>query len=389
MTALHVYFSLRQQQSFQRLLDTPARSQSTQGGLSSSGGKSWTRTNSLSSLSATPCDVNARDWLGRTVLHLAASATDASAPEYVRKLLAHPHINVNLPDRESRWTALHRALYHGNISTALLLLQRTDIDASLKDSEGYTAFDLYNSTVEGTKPHNAEDTALRAELFTWGANRNAALGHGDADDRAFPDQVTLEPVQAAPADTRIDERFAPVPVRQVVMSKLHTGVVTTESKSNFRACGFGNGGRLGPGQHTQYNLVPVPHLPHPIASVALGQDHTLALTASGEVFSWGLNRFSQLGYVLEAPAGSTARLEEPIQPVPRKIGTFRGKTVLGIAACKTASACWTSDEVYTWGTNSGQLGYDKNAHPIQVLPRVVTRVPIPVLSVSIAVRSTL
>lgn len=114
--------------------------------------------------------------------------------------------------------------------------------------------------------------------------------------------------------------------------------------------------RLGPGQHTQYNLVPLAQLTQPIASVALGQDHTLALTASGEVLSWGLNRFSQLGYVLDVPVGTTARVEEPIQSVPRKIGTLKGKTVLGVAACKTASACWTASEVYTWGTNNGQLG---------------------------------
>ncbi|KAI0750595.1 hypothetical protein BC629DRAFT_1684927 [Irpex lacteus] len=386
MTALHVYFTLRNQQAFQRLLDTPTRSQSGHGGApSTSGGKSWTRPNPLASMTSAGFDVNARDPSGRTVLHLAASAIDAAAPEYVRKLLAHPHINVNLPDKESHWTALHRALYHGNLSTALVLLQRPDIDVTLKDSEGYTAFDLYNSTVEGTKPRDKEDARLRAELFTWGANRNAALGHGDADDRAFPDQINLEPVQPRQDNAHIDERFAHVPVRQVVMSKLHTGVVTTEPKSNFRACGFGSGGRLGPGQHTQYSLIPMPQLPQPIASVALGQDHTLALTTSGEVFSWGLNRFAQLGYTLEASQGGNGKTEEQIQSVPRKIGGPLGKkVVIGVAACKTASACWTSGEVYTWGTNNGQLGYDKNAHPVQVLPRLVPRVSQPVLSVAIA-----
>ena len=50
----------------------------------------------------------------------------------------------------------------------LLFLQRSDVDTSLKDFEGYTAFDLYNSTVNDTKP-DAND--LRAELFTWGTNR--------------------------------------------------------------------------------------------------------------------------------------------------------------------------------------------------------------------------
>jgi hypothetical protein len=53
------------------------------------------------------------------------------------------------------------------VLNSLLLLQRSDIDISIKDYEGYTAFDLYNSTVEGTKPDNAG----RADLLTWGANR--------------------------------------------------------------------------------------------------------------------------------------------------------------------------------------------------------------------------
>jgi hypothetical protein len=53
-------------------------------------------------------------------------------------------------------------------STSLLLLQRPEIDTSLKDLEGYTAFDLYNSTVNGTKPNTG---AVNAELYTWGANQ--------------------------------------------------------------------------------------------------------------------------------------------------------------------------------------------------------------------------
>ncbi|KAI0091451.1 hypothetical protein BDY19DRAFT_1030603 [Irpex rosettiformis] len=382
MTALHVYFLQRNQQAFQRLLDSPTRSHSGHGVPGTSSGKSWTRSNPITSA----CDVNARDSLGRTVLHLAASATDASAQEYVRKLLAHPHINVNLPDRESHWTALHRALYYGNLSTVLLLLQRQEIDLTLKDSEGYTAFDLYNSTVEGTKPRDREDASLRAELLTWGANRNAALGHGDADDRTFPDPIRLEPVgPLLPASARIDERLASVPVRQIVMSKLHTGVVTAESKANLRVCGFGSGGRLGPGQHTQYSLVPMPQLSQTIVSVALGQDHTLAITASGEVLSWGLNRFGQLGYVVEVGQGNGGKPEEGMQATPRKIGgALSKKVVVGVAACKTASACWTNGEVYTWGRNNGQLGYDKNAQPVQMLPRVVPRVSQPVISVAIA-----
>lgn len=193
MTQLHAYYILRQQQSFQRLLDGSrgaSNSNSGAGGVSTStsGGKSWNRPSALTSAMAPSCDVNARDWLGRTVLHLACASTDPSSLEFARLLLAHPAINPNLPDKESHWTALHRALFNGNIAAACvlnylrvmadayarivssaLLLKRSDVDTSLKDFEGYTAFDLYNSTLRSTKLPESDDHL--AELFTWGANR--------------------------------------------------------------------------------------------------------------------------------------------------------------------------------------------------------------------------
>jgi ankyrin repeat protein len=89
MTSLHAYFYNRDQAAFQRHLST-----------------------------APPTDVNARDWLGRTVLHLACASSTRDATEYVRMLLVHPAIDVNLQDEESHWTALHRALYNGNIAAA-------------------------------------------------------------------------------------------------------------------------------------------------------------------------------------------------------------------------------------------------------------------------------
>jgi hypothetical protein len=143
---------------------------------------------------------------------------------------------------------------------------------------------------------------------------------------------------------------------------------------------------LGQGQHTQYNLRALAGFNYTIVCVALGQDHTLALTKSGEVLSWGLNRFHQLGYVVET-ISTPGRLDEPIQSVPRKVyGALKKEQVRGVAACKIASACWTDKEVFTWGTNNGQLGYDKTAQPIQILPRKVTKVSQPVVALAASVR---
>lgn len=182
-----------------------------------------------------------------------------------------------------------------------------------------------------------------AELYTWGANQNATLGLGDGKDRVHPEHVQLYPTFKTESSSQLHCNVA-----QVGMSKLHTAVVTDDPTNNIWVCGFGLGGRLGQTQHTQYKFISV-QVPHKIVKVALGQDHTLALTESGEVMSWGLNRPSQLGYAVESA--------DSIQPTARKItGPLRGKRMNGIAACKTASVCWSADELFAWGTNSGQFG---------------------------------
>ena len=86
---------------------------------------------------------------GRSVLHMAASSNTPQAYAFFCILLKNPHLSVNLQDYESGYTALHRAMFAGNIRAARDLLARADIDVGIRDSEGLTAFDLYNGTVDG------------------------------------------------------------------------------------------------------------------------------------------------------------------------------------------------------------------------------------------------
>ena len=117
MILLHELFNTRNIQGFQRLLDASIDSRVSTAASSSSptGPKSWTRSGGFISI-----DVNARDGLGRTVLHLASSSLESI--EYIRALLKHPNIDLNLMDSESHWTALHRALYAANIPAVCVTL---------------------------------------------------------------------------------------------------------------------------------------------------------------------------------------------------------------------------------------------------------------------------
>jgi alpha-tubulin suppressor-like RCC1 family protein len=104
----------------------------------------------------------------------------------------------------------------------------------------------------------------------------------------------------------------------------------------------------------------MPDFPQTITSVALGQDHTLALTSGGYILSWGHNRFSQLGYAIEQPEATPlnrGKEELEVQVSPKRIvGMLKKEFVKGVAAGRMASACWTEDTLFTWGTNAGHLG---------------------------------
>ncbi|CAE6370514.1 unnamed protein product [Rhizoctonia solani] len=391
MSNLHAYFHLRNLGAFRQLLDARGGSGNrVPDGKSSSGSRSWSQTQAqmtaVTQSGQLDNNPNLRDALGRTVLHLACADLAPIALEFVRALLALPsgQIDVNAQDTESGWTALHRALYAGNLPAAILLSARSEIDAGIRDLEGMTPFDVYNATVEGTVPEPSP--SVPRELWVWGSNRNATLGIGSADDRGYPEAI--HPLRSAEVLQKLSgsARFDLIGVNDIVMSRLHTSILTDEGRGNLEACGFGGVGRLGTKQHTQYSFGKVAGLENQtIIRVALGLDHTLALTSGGDVLSWGMNRFHQLGYVIE-------QMDSPGKPIPRSktnadsaenqvqvspkrvVGPLRKEIVVGITACKTASVCWTNEDLYSWGTNSGQLGYAKATPGWQVLPRKVATV---------------
>ena len=156
---------------------------------------------------------------------------------------------------------------------------------------------------------------------------------------------------------------------------------------------------IGRAPQTQMSLEPLRDFAQTATAIAVGPDHTCIVTSGGEVYSFGLNRFHQLGYLLEngqgivtstgaargsggaasatfgASTAGVANGELDVQVSPRKVvGQLKREHVVGVATGKLHSAAFTSEALYTWGTNTGQLGYDRAATPVQVTPRRVTAV---------------
>ena len=143
-----------------------------------------------------------------------------------------------------------------------------------------TAFDLWNATIDGTNP--SFDAASRRELFTWGSNRNFVLGISADGDRPLPERVGLRWRAGS------KQSVVAVNVDSIAMAKLHTGIITGEPGGNVRFCGYGSGGRLGQSGRTQFTFEPLTDFPHKVTQLALGYDHTVLLTDSGALYTFGM-----------------------------------------------------------------------------------------------------
>lgn len=133
----------------------------------------------------------------------------------------------------------------------------------------------------------------------------------------------------------------------------------------------GGEGRLGDGTtstRTSPILVPMHGILNPettkrfIIQIEAGNVHSMALSKTGEVYAWGGNANGQLG------DGTTNNNRFPTQ-----VMTFYGTPIKQIVAGYTSSYALTSDgRLYAWGANSqGQLGLNITTANV-LLPTLVT-----------------
>ncbi|XP_063055674.1 inhibitor of Bruton tyrosine kinase isoform X2 [Engraulis encrasicolus] len=301
------------------------------------------------------------DGFGRTALHLAASLGRRGLLEW---LLESKSADLLAKDKESGWTAMHRSAFYGHIHCLMALVKHGG-SLTLQDKEGLSTLDL---TMKDRPAHVVFRNTDPTEVYTWGNNANFTLGHGNHESRHHPEILDL---------------FARtgVYVKQVVLCKFHSVFLSQTGK--VFTCGHGQGGRLGHGDEQTY-LVPrmvEGLLGVYVCQVAAARDHTAVLSEDGSVYSFGLNRFHQLG--LNPPPTSSL--------VPKHVSckALKGRHVIGIAAGRFHTAMWTHDAVYTVGLNGGQLGYllDPNGEKCVTAPRQVSALHHKEISISMVAAS--
>jgi len=157
------------------------------------------------------------------------------------------------------------------------------------------------------------------------------------------------PTVTAPAGSRT---IATLPVALMASGGNHTLAVCNDG--TVRAWGWDGNGQLGDNATLleKYNPVQVSGLTG-ITAVAAGYQHSLALKNDGTVWAWGNNGNGQLG---DGTSGSPAN--DKATPVAVNLASLGGRTVTALAAGDWHSILLCSDgTVWAWGYGlSGQLG---------------------------------
>eukprot|EP00903_Cladosiphon_okamuranus_P017449 g16073.t1 len=317
--------------------------------------------------------VDERNWLGETSLHLAARY----GLEDMATALIDAGASVHVKDYESGWTPLHRSLYFGHIRLSLLLIKAGALMDGGREKPGRDGRQKQRARSRSRSESLAFPSDCKSRA-TGGHRHNDGVGDGEGNSPLDVLSLELRPQLKAARDSglggdvfsfgkadftlgydsfgRADvvrprriETLANLHVTRVSASKHHSAAVTRCGR--LYTWGHGKSGRLGHG-HEGTCMLPtrVEGLAHQtVTEVATAESHTAALTSSGAVYTWGRDRFGQLG---QGSSGSNARL------VPKRVESLRKFTVVGVAAGIEHTAVVTlSGNCYTFGRNNhGQLG---------------------------------
>ncbi len=171
-------------------------------------------------------------------------------------------------------------------------------------------------------------------LYTWGWNANGQLGDGTLEDRYTPTKVETDGKK----------------VIAVSLGEQHSAAITEDGALYMWGC---NGsGRLGNNSSEDLSVPTRITIDggKKVTFVALGSEHSAAITSDGSLYTWGNNWYGRLGFVTDYP--------DKAQYSPKKVTIDGGAKVVFVALGKEHSTAITENgSLYTWGYNwNGQLG---------------------------------
>ncbi|XP_035993454.1 probable E3 ubiquitin-protein ligase HERC3 isoform X3 [Fundulus heteroclitus] len=174
-------------------------------------------------------------------------------------------------------------------------------------------------------------------------------------------QLGLGAVEAAVRIPRLIKRLCDHSISQVMCGNQHCIALSRDGQ--LFTWGQNTNGQLGLGKGEPSKLSPHPLKSLagiPLAQITAGGDHSFALSLSGAVFGWGKNRAGQLGLN-----------DKQDRAVPCHIKFLRSQKVVYISCGDEHTAALTKDGgLFTFGDGSwGQLGHGSTNN--ELLPRRV------------------
>lgn len=178
-------------------------------------------------------------------------------------------------------------------------------------------------------------------LLAWGTNGSGQLGNNAITDSPIPTEVNAIGALAGKSIT------------SVAVGSNHS--IALSSDGRIAAWGYNGFGQLGIGtsmdSHVPVNVPATGVLSgKTVIAIAAGQFHNLALCTDGTLVAWGYNFYGQLGNGLT----STSLLPVAVN----RTGVLAGKSIIAIAAGTYHSFALCSDgTLVAWGYNgNGELG---------------------------------
>jgi alpha-tubulin suppressor-like RCC1 family protein len=183
------------------------------------------------------------------------------------------------------------------------------------------------------------------ELFSFGSNRTGQLGY-PMNSGTFTANPTPQPVTLTGATG---------PVVAVAAGEEHSLALT--STGQLFAFGSNSQGQLGGSVNEGTSdanptpmLVSLPGASGPVVAIAAGESFSLALTSTGQLYSFGGDRYGELG---------DGRCSEGSHAVPMLVSLpgATGQITRIAAGAEYALAATSTGEVFSWGQNAyGALG---------------------------------
>ncbi|KAL0449881.1 UNVERIFIED_CONTAM: Ultraviolet-B receptor UVR8 [Sesamum latifolium] len=207
---------------------------------------------------------------------------------------------------------------------------------------------------------------MEGEVQSWGRNQNGQLGLGNMEDSLVPRKIEAFQKMAsfmvgAGVDGNLglgdrDDRLVPEKVSTIQGEKMvlvacgwrHT--ISVSSSGSLYTYGWSKYGQLGHGDFEDHLI---PHKlealrENRISQISGGWRHTMAVTADGKLYGWGWNKFGQVG------VGNNVDHCSPVQvkfPLDQKVVNIS-------CGWRHTLAVTERQNVFSWGRGTnGQLGH--------------------------------